>query len=219
MIPTVECVNEIDYSVVFTKGLCIGDSITKGYRKSGYTDTTKNIPTFLSKLSGWECKNGGESGFTSMDWFNKWSDSYIKEGYDFYVIKLGQNGGLTDTIEADCVGDSYLDYANTNTGCYCKIIERIKERTPKSKIFIVSIAKNRVDVNNVIKKIANKYDLHYIDLSEYKVDLDDAKFHRSESGQSYDVHFNTIGYVYLADAIYKGILEGIKNRESEYIDF
>ena len=216
-----EISNEVDVfqKVLFNKFLCIGDSITKGYRNGNYTDKTKSYPAFLSKLSGWECVNAGEAGFTSINWFNSWSNSYIKEGYDGYIIKLGQNGGLTDTIDTDCIGSSYLDYAETNTGCYCKIIERIMERTPKAKIFLVSIRSSATDTNDVIRKIAAKYNLPFIDLSKYQENLDASKFHVSASGSSYDVHFNTIGYTYLADAIYKGILKSIHEREDEYIDF
>ena len=210
---------DVFQKVLFNKFLCIGDSITKGYRNSDYTDKTKSYPVFLSKLSGWECVNAGEAGFTSINWFNLWSDKYIEEGYDGYIIKLGQNGGLTDTIDTDCVGSSYLDYAETNTGCYCKIIERIMERTPKAKIFLVSIRSSATDTNDVIRKIAAKYNLPFIDLSKYPENLDASKFHVSASGSSYNVHFNTIGYTYLADAIYKGILKSIHEREDEYIDF
>lgn len=218
-IPNIPNIVDDFQKVLFNKFLCIGDSITKGYRNSSYTDKTKSYPAFLSKLSGWECENAGEAGFTCINWFNLWSDKYIKEGYDGYIIKLGQNGGLTDTIDTDCVGSSYLDYAETNTGCYCKIIERIMERTPKAKIFLVSIRSSATDTNDVIRKIAVKYNLPFIDLSKYQENLDASKFHVSASGSSYNVHFNTIGYTYLADAIYKGILKSIHEREDEYIDF
>ena len=126
---------------------------------------------------------------------------------------------MTDTINEDCQGEDYTQWADTNTGCYCKIIEKIKAVKPVARIFLVSIRSNAEDTNTVIKKIAKKYSLPYIDLSLYKYNLDDSKYHVSSSGESYDVHFNTIGYLELAKAIYDGIKNEVFNNQRDYYNF
>lgn len=209
------------YANVFNTALCIGDSITKGFRKSGVVSKEKSYPQFLQNISGITTINAGVAGFTAKDWYTNWSDSYISDSYtyDIAIIKLGQNGGLTDTIDEDCKGDNYTQWANTNTGCYCKIIEKLKTIKPTTKIFLVSIRANAIDTNNVIKKIAQKYKLPYIDLGAYKYDLDNSRYHISSGGESYDVHFNTIGYLELAKAISEGIENWVYNNQKDYYDF
>lgn len=182
--------------------ICIGDSLTQGYRN----DTLHNIeaysyPTFISRAANWEVVNAGWAGITPVGWWDK-RTLYTYADKQFAIIKLGQNGGLTDTLAEDTSASSYEDYANTNTGAYCKIIEYIKEQNPHIVIFVVSVRAYRDSVtNDVLQQIADKYNLPFIDLNDARFNLEATDIH-TISGVYDAVHFNTLGYSQLATSIY-----------------
>lgn len=186
--------------------ICIGDSLTQGYRN----DTLHNIeaysyPTFISRMANWEVVNAGWAGITPVGWWDK-RTLYTYADKQFAIIKLGQNGGLTDTLAEDTSASSYEDYANTNTGAYCKIIEYIKEQNPHIVIFIVSVRAYRDSVtNDVLQQIADKYNLPFIDLNDARFNLEATDIH-TISGVYDAVHFNTLGYAQLATSIYELIV-------------
>ncbi|WP_409295920.1 SGNH/GDSL hydrolase family protein [Peribacillus sp. SCS-26] len=170
---------------------------------------------FLAKITDWNVTNGGESGATTIRW---WTTDFPKFNYTNFIaaiIKLGQNGGLTDTLAADII------YAGTNTGAYCKIIEGMLAQNPNLKIFLVSI-QNASDTvtNGVIQQIAPKYNLPYLDISNNGIyTLTDSNYHTVLNGTSYGVHFNTIGYLTLAKVIYMMMMDWIENNWTKFKDF
>lgn len=199
--------------------ICIGDSLTQGYRN----DTLHNIeaysyPTFLSRMANWEVVNAGWAGITPVGWWDK-RTLYTYADKQFAIIKLGQNGGLTDTLAEDTSASSYEDYANTNTGAYCKIIEYIKEQNPHIIIFVVSVRAYRDSItNDVLQQIANKYDLPFIDLNDSRFNLEATDIHTI--GGVYDaVHFNTLGYSQLATSIYDLIVSHLADNKNLIMNY
>lgn len=194
--------------------ICIGDSLTQGYRNNTlHSIEDYSYPTFLSRMAGWEVVNAGWSGITPLGWWDK-RTLYTYSDKQLAIIKLGQNEGLTDTLEEDTDAESYEDYADTNTGAYCKIIEYIKEQNPHIVIFVVSIRAYRDSVtNDVLQQIADKYSLPFIDLNDSRFNLEANDIHTI--GGVYDaVHFNTLGYSQLAASVYELIVSALANDKS-----
>lgn len=210
------------YAKLINKALFGGDSITAGYRKSGYTDAKKSYPNYLAQMCEFElCDVIAQPGITTMGWWTDKAKTKTYTNYEVVFLKLGQNGGLTDTIDIDCVGTTYEDYAMTNTGCYCKIIEYITEQNPKIKIFLITTHHSHTTDNLVISKIVDKYSNCYlIDINNHPYfNVDDNKYHVSNTGISYDVHFNTIGNMALAKVIYDLLCDCIVKNVVDFYDF
>ena len=195
--------------------LLIGDSITRGAYyspdKNGQA-VVENYPYYLGKMTGWNTTNAGVSGITTSGWFDNESTKYDYSTFDTVVINLGTNGGLTDTLEADTSFESYSQYADTNTGSYCKIIEKIKEQNPNMFIFLTNVTSTSGDLeitNNVIKQIANKYNLPVIDLMSFKGDPVIHPFGNN-------VHYGKVGNIALAKTVLDGITGDIEKNPSKY---
>lgn len=232
--------NDIEfYKELFENVICIGDSLTEGdYETNGNYDVRiHSYPYFIQKLTGWTVTNSGASGSTPTTYwgfiqtgqdttFTGYSGEshhrYIPTNfasYDTAIICLGENEGLTDTLTADTTittGQTYLNYANTNTGNYCKIIEKLLADNPKIKIFLCAVPQNKdkkVSTNAVIQQIANKYSLPYLDLYNYCIMTEDL----ASLYMCNDPHYNKLGYLTLAKTIKQLICEYVSNNSIKYI--
>lgn len=154
----------------------IGDSLTEGDYGSLDGSINKkdlNYPYYFKQATGWTGTNFGKCGWTTKDvWERIVSTMQLSNTYKIFIIMLGTNGGLTDTLEADCIGDDYNNYANTQTGSYCKIVEHIMKNCPTAQIFLCTPPYNGktgkkeyiIETGNVVKKIAKKYNIQVIDV-------------------------------------------------------
>ena len=210
-IPELDYVEKFYYSIL-GNGICIGDSLTEGYHYADDIDKNRSYPAYLSRLTNWNITNTGQSGITTSGWYNAHINKYNYADYDFAIIYLGTNGGLTDTLIADTTitdEQTYLDYANTHTGCYCKIIETILHQNPKCKIFLIRW--NGTTTANVTIQIAEKYNLDTINLLDHTYfNLQDSKYHTDPT------HYNSLGYMCFAKNVLNFIEKIIKNRQLEY---
>jgi len=156
--------------------ICVGDSLTEGARFNGdkLGIISQSYPHYLGRMLSAEVTNAGASGYSASDWYEEKIDQYDFADYDCAVIWLGTNEGYTDTLAEDVEAyGSYQDYAKTETGYYCRIIERIKEQNPDCLILLMNIYASKSDVelsNQVIDKIAQRYDLHVIDTQSLNMD-------------------------------------------------
>lgn len=196
----------------FEKAICIGDSITEGniYDYGKYMGvglkSKLSYPAHLAKNTGWTCENAGESGITTLNWWNNKFADYNYSEYDIAFIALGTNGGLTDTVETDApVGTSYEDYADTNTGRYCSIIEGIRAQNPNIVIALIVMPINYNSVTrDTIYAIAERYNLPVLDMTDntyYNLLRTPSLHGKSNSTTSDLTHFNAIGYCVLAHCI------------------
>lgn len=215
---------------VFNKIHCIGDSLTEGVP---YGKTNEiSYPVYLGKLSGWEVSHLGKAGWTTLQYWNamKSSQEGFKVDYsdvDTLIIWLGQNGGLTDTLETDVNPyEDYNDYADTNTGAYCKIIEFAKSTNSNLRIFCCTLTYQygyKIVSNDVIYKIAEKYNLDVIDL-KYNgfYNLQEARWHlnklSTEPNGWDDCHFDTIGYMNIANIIMTKMCKAVYENPEKYVD-
>lgn len=114
--------------------VCIGDSITEG------TDGVTNYPTNMIDTLGinYTAFNAGIGGLNAATYWNGEYQTLIDfTQMDVAIIMFGMNGGMTNTFDTDVDPyDNYTDYANTITGCTCKLIEYIMTQNPDILIVI-----------------------------------------------------------------------------------
>lgn len=186
----------------FTNITCIGDSLTFGavYTASNtYRQAYKPYPAILSVKTGATVSNIGDPGATASSWWTRHNNQIEEKTNQLTIIYLGTNGGLTDTISTDMVGDDYEQWADTNTGSYGKIIA--KSLATGSRVILVKIyssSGNKETTNSVIEKMAEKFNIPVIE-NEY---LGDAKYHYYPNGTGVNsVHYNDFGYAVFADQL------------------
>ncbi len=187
--------------------LCIGDSLTYGAPPVIATmpnPLKQNYPFYLSRMIDVETTNAGVSGINTKNWYNNEYNNYTMTDYNAIIIFLGTNSGLTDTLDTDVDPyDDYNNYADTNTGCYCKLIEHILADNPNCMIVLVkpwSVLATHDITRAVIEKIGLKYSLPVIDTTEIAYQVN-PQYH----GGHDNVHCTKAGYLALADKICKGL--------------
>lgn len=216
---------------VFTKGICIGDSITEGnFNHSGGMITLNKYayPRVLEKISGISISNAGISGVTSAEWLAaannsstywgtwdeksewKWqtSTSAISlDGFDFAIIHLGINDCL-NSVDVNTFGTSLQS-----------IISKLQTAVSGIKIFICTITpayskanSAMASFNEKIKSIVSGYssNIYLVDLAEYS---------ECVPGSDYaNTHLTAIGYSKMAQELYSIISYTIKQNSTKFKD-
>jgi lysophospholipase L1-like esterase len=211
------------YKVLYDNIIAIGDSLTAGSYTGSDLHPAQSYPAFLKKLLGCEVENAGRGGWSTKDWWDgnageqKGFPYYTYTSYDTAVICLGTNGGLTDTLDVDVDPyNDYNDYANTNTGSYCKIIEGMLAQNPDLNIVLCTIFAGGgtpgIDTTNeVIKKIAAKYNLLVVDFG-----LEFTTAFSIYHAVSNNIHLGRIGYARMADYVRQGLCENVIAHPTNY---
>ena len=110
--------------------VCIGDSLTEGdygvKGKRGIANVQeKGYPYFLEQMTGWEARNFGKCGYTSVNYLKYYKEGNVRLcGADYIVVMLGSNGALALDI----------DYQGNKD--YHELITLIKHDAPSAKIFL-----------------------------------------------------------------------------------
>lgn len=216
----------IEYPQLFDNVLCIGDSLTVGYDGSGDTPLTKNYPHFISKLMVANTTIKAHGGWSAKQiWDGEISTATDLSNYDCAIIFLGTNGGLTDTVATDCNASDYTQNADTNTGCYGKIIGKIKNDAPNCRIFCVAgvndYIRRATTMNPAVRSLASFYSIGLIDV-ENCIMSDNGS---SGSVQRYlyrpidGIHYNALGYMTLANMFYDSMKEFMSKHRTMYDDY
>lgn len=213
------------------KTLCIGDSLTEGceYDENAQlvsTHIAENYPYYLQKMTRLEVTNEGHNGATPTSLINGVHArllEYDYTPYDNFIIWLGTNDGLTASLDTDVIPfEDWHDYANTNTGNYCKIISCIIAQVPKAKIFLGSVFGTTGDktvTNNTINSIAKLYPDNVMGV----VNNDDGNLKSIGAEWDYwyhnhpqQVHFSKVGNFALARHWLLGIRELMTARLGDF---
>ena len=191
-----------NYRYLIDEVVCLGDSLTQGYIKSGYTHTKTSYPVLMSKMIGGKTYNKGSSGYTALQLYNQivanygtWYDFSNKK---FAIIWLGTNAGL-DTTEQQTA--------------YVNIINLIKQYSPNCKIFLCTIfsgggTNGITPTNDYIKSLT--YPVIDMNVAPIKY-LHDYALH------PIDNHFSDLGNVKLAEYIVDEICANIKANPASYL--
>lgn len=196
-------------TLLFKSIIFIGDSLTAG----GSAGKAENsYPSRFGQITGVSATNAGVSGANPTSWLANEYDKYTYTDYDLAFIELGTNLGLSNTLDTDVNQyDSYEDYADTNTGNYCRMIEKIKNANPKLFMVLVISPNMPTSTSNVIFAIGEKYDMPVIDLRSIVEDLLNDKYRYAPG----NIHQNALGYMAKARAVYKRFCKIVIDRADE----
>ena len=199
-------VDRIPWEFAIDHVICIGDSLTYGSPADSTTmpyPIAQNYPYYLGRMLGLtdDVTNAGTPNYGAKTWYNTNYNSYQMADYNAFIIFLGTNGGLSDTLETDVDPYSdYNDYTDNNTGCYCKLIEHILSDRPDALIVLVNtwhVATGQPETRTTIDKIGARYGLPVVetyDVMRYSVN---PVYH----GNVDNVHCSKAGYLALANLI------------------
>lgn len=215
--------NEIQ---VFSKGICIGDSITEGV--FDYNDTNASIkqysyPTVLRRMTGIDIVNAGISGATSQSWReasinsntsngrwvnNEWvrttdpstgSASLDYSGFDFAIIHLGINDTALIDKQYESV-DAMASALKTNIE---GIISDLKSARRGIKIFLATIIPYRAMDSFYIYDPLNEKIREIANETEdvYLIDLTAYSECLKGTSYGYGWHLTAVGYHKMATEI------------------
>lgn len=205
--------NGLDVLSAFNNVSCFGDSLTASVVYTGelegghYTTRSayKKYPQILGDKIGAEYESVATGGCNASDWWSSFADRIIEKTNQLVVVYLGTNGGLTETVDTDAVGDDYSSYADTNTGNYCKIVKKALD--VGARVLLVKIhhgggTGGAQVTNRAIDDVAERFNVAVVDVPF----LDDLKYHSYPDGTGYnDLHYNDLGYSAFADSLIKNV--------------
>ena len=193
---------------MFSKCICIGDSITAGWRERSGDLKQYSYPETLRKMTGWDIvTNAATGGQTAAGWMSNsnygGASSTDFSIYDIAIIFLGQNPETEESYRTNMQS----------------IIDLLKSANPLMNIFMLK--RSNSNKWNYTQEIAdsNNIPCFYIYGNDASIDLSQEKYHKTfaDNPESYDtVHFNTLGYNALGKVIYDFILKEVKTNFEKY---
>ena len=212
----------IDRTVGLTSNaVFIGDSLTYGQYYIGSGQTYRNFynyPYFLKKLMQIDTITElATSGVTATSWWNAYN-SQITATDSIYFVWLGTNSTFTDTIDTDCVGDDYTQYANTETGNMGKILQKIKSLDNNHIIILNCFASGNhlAQTNEMLGKFAERFSVDLvIDIND--TDVRNLKYHKAYTGYVNAVHLNEKGNNYIANIVNKQLNVYLEDNQLEMV--
>lgn len=184
--------------------LCIGDSLTSGACFSGElggADTEQRYSYYLGRMLNAEVTTVALAGISASDWYERFADEVDFAAFDTVVVWFGTNYGPADTLKEDVLPfEDPADFAPTQTGWYCRLIETIRAQNPDCLILLLNVfaSKDEVEtVNRGIEAIAAHYGLPVADMS----DLGAPEHPELHAGSNQNPHFGKTGNIVVASRI------------------
>ena len=216
---------------------CIGDSLSSGEfeslndeGKKGYHDYFDySWGQYLARMAGIKVHNFSRGGMTAKEYMERfaeakdfWNPELAAQGY---IIALGVNDVLNRGMEIGCVEDADLaDWRNnkpTFAGYYMQIISRVREISPKSRVFLMTMPRGVSEERNrkaeavaaLLHRIAEVVPYTYvIDLYRY-APVYDEEFRRNFYMGG---HLNAAGYLLTAKMVASYIDYIIRNNPEDF---
>ena len=186
-----------------------GDSLTFSQvstSPSAYRAAKKTYPEIVAGICGNNAITLAHPGDTAKRWWDNFNSQLVSRTNNLYMVYLGTNKGLTDTIDTDCPVDGEIeDYADTNTGCYGKLMKKIQELGDKAILVKITPEYAHSEVtNSVIEKFGLRFNYPIVKNDR----IDELVYRYYPDGSGYDnVHPNDIGYCFFANRLIKNISE------------
>jgi lysophospholipase L1-like esterase len=201
--------NTDDFLAMYDRIICIGDSLTwSQVYIADYEQRRafKPYPTVLGSLCGAVSENHATPGDSAVLWWQR-SSTGAFENHGLYIVFLGTNGGLTDTIDTDCPGTDPDGFdKTTNTGAYGAILQTISNNGDKA-VLITPYAGGGSSISttkSVIGKFSAKYNFPVIDINT--PERLTAEYHLFHDGTGRNnLHFNDLGYAWMANEVNRQI--------------
>lgn len=197
-----------NYLLAYNSIVAIGDSLTYSQvytSNSASRQAYKPYPEVLAKLIGATSEILATPGATTQWWWNNYKNQLNNSNKDnLFIIYLGSNGGLTDTLDTDAPvsEQDYNNYADTNTGCYAKIVAKCKSLGGKILIippFTVGNDPTALTTTiSVIDQICERFGVVRIN----SIELTDLNYHYYPNFSGYNSsHMNDVGYAVFAQKV------------------
>ena len=184
--------------------LCIGDSLTSGTcfgSGLGGADTEQRYAYYLGRMLSAEVDGAAVPGYSASDWYPRFADELDFSAYDTVTVWLGTNNGPLDTLSEDVLPyTDPADYAPTETGWYCRILEKIRAENPDCLILLLNVYASKdeaEEVNRAIATIAARYGLPVADMS----DLGAPEHPELHAGLEQNPHLGKTGNIVVASRI------------------
>ena len=233
--------NEIQ---MFSRGICIGDSVTDGSfdnADGGAVIKRFSYPSILKRLTNIDIANAGIAGATSVTWYDASlnSDSlYGKWVNDEWVWHMNPPVGATDTVSSE-LNYSNFDFAIIHLGIndlgmkdenvtieeaintfevnINKIISKLKDNSKGIKIFIATIIPSYAPSTNTGYKSLNDKIKSIVESNSNVYLLDLNKYSEIANHAAYNrIHPTALGYHKLADEISSYISYIIHNNLDDF---
>lgn len=186
-----------------------GDSLTYSQvstSPASYRAAKKIYPNIIAGLCGNNAIVLAHPGDTAKRWWDNFSSQLVSRTNNLYMVYLGTNQGLTDTIDEDCpVSGGIDDYADTNTGCYGKLLKKIQELGDKAILIKITPEYSHSAVtNDVIEQFGERFNMPVVKNDR----INEIIYRYYPDGSGYDkVHLNDLGYSYFANRLIRDIAE------------
>lgn len=225
---------------LFKKWGLIGDSLSVGHTvsKDGKTTLGRNIyyswGQYLARRIGNTCLNFGRSGVTSKLWMDT-SETYCYPRLinpdnlcQAYIIALGANDAeMTLGSIADVNFNDMSQNADTEYGCYAKVINAVRTVSANAPIFLFTLPYPRNSDNNI--KAINKMIRTFASDKEhfgkiFLVDLDADYNKYFETGKlkaqigNTGWHLTSLGYLYASKVNEIALSKVISDNYSDFQD-
>ena len=148
----------------------VNDSSEQGYHYADYYN--KSWGQIIARKYGASCINLSEGGLTTKTWLeSSYGLSLLNssEPQELYLCSLGHNDISRGLSYLGEINDIYTK-ADSFYGNYSKIIDAIKDKSPNSKIVLMTVAYTYDEVedafNEAILTIANSYGIPSINIKD-----------------------------------------------------
>ena len=195
-----------NYLMAFSNITAIGDSLTYSQVYTGVATTRQSYnpyPKVLSNIIGANYEILASSGATPVTWTASFFNNLTNTNKDnLFIIYLGTNGGLTDTLDTDApAGTDYNTWASTNTGQYARIVAKCLDLGGKVLIippWVVSQSASLDTTLSVINQICERFSVTKIN----PINLTNPNYHYypDKTGTN-SVHLNDLGYAVFAQKV------------------
>lgn len=187
--------------------VCIGDSLTYSQvstSKTEYRPAKKIYPNILSSICGNKAETYAHPGYTPKQWWERFKSQLINRNNALYIIYLGTNRGLTNTIDTDCPVTSLENYADTQTGYYGRILKKIYDLGEKAILIKINGVPYAEETNLVIEQFGQRFGFPVVE-NDYIPDL---VYRYYPDGTGYDdLHLNDLGYAYFTNRLIANIAD------------
>ncbi len=234
--PLDRLVSDGGFCGIFRTMACIGDSLSSGELQSFDSETEKvgyhdyfdySWGQYLARMAGMKVYNFSRGGMTAkwyMETFAEekgfWNPELACQGY---IIALGVNDLHNQKMEVGSIEDGDPeDWRNnkpTFAGYYMQIISRVREISPKSRIFLMTMPRGRKDETlserhaELLHQMTKVFPFTYvIDLHRYAPVYDD-EFRRNFY---MDGHMSANGYLLTAKMVASYIDYIIRNNPDDF---
>lgn len=221
---------------IFRTIACIGDSLSSGEfqsydgQKYGYHDYFEySWGQYLARMAGIKVYNFSRGGMTAKQYMESfaeekgfWDPALACQGY---IVALGVNDIFNQKMEIGSVEDGDLnDWRNnkpTFAGYYMQIISRVREISPKSRIFLMTMPRGTSEERDrdaarhaeLLHKMAELVPFTYvIDLFQYAPVYDDEFRHNFYL----DGHMSAGGYLLTAKMVASYMDYIIRNNPDDF---